>query len=236
MKITLLVCAGLILSSCAFHSGTYSSTPLEQPMYYKDIALGVSSAKRFFGIGGISKDALIYEARQNMQRNRPLEGNEIYNNTSVDIKTTHVGFFNKTKVTVISDVLAPKDSITQESYSQHYLNTTQSITVTEDLNFEDELFTIGDSVIFNLAHSAELIGFDTKGKDKAVLKYYTSSGDVRTKTVKLKRLFTIIPSYKGYSLGDHLTGGKIIAFGRTSALVQDNDGDILHFPYLHSVD
>lgn len=226
MKLLFFVSIAFLISSCAaFHSGELTLSTNHAPVVHKDIAIGVSKATKILGLGGSSKDALVFEARQKMIRNRPLVNAEQFNNVSVDIKNTFYLGVQVTKVTIIADVVEPKDSLSQNSYSELYLK--KSLSQNHNI---DELFSIGDSVLFNRKKSAELISFEGEIDSKARIKYYTKNGDTRTKIIKLNNLYAIIPSYNEYKLGDRLSGGEIIAFGKKGAIVKI-ENDNLFFPY-----
>jgi hypothetical protein len=228
MKTLIILSTLLLFSSCAFHSGSIISTPNSSPVYSKDIAIGVSQTNKFLWMGGVSKDALIFEAKQNMIKNRYLEGAEEYNNISIDIKNSFfLGLVQTTKVTVIADVVAPKDSLTQSNYSELYLSKLTGS------SFNDSLFAVGDSVIYNRENYGEIISFEGKKKDKARIKYTTKRGNQKSKTAKLNGLYCLKAEYNGLSLGDELYKCEIIGFGRDGLIVKSGDEN-LYFPYKQS--
>ncbi|MDG1332235.1 MAG: hypothetical protein P8P74_07885 [Crocinitomicaceae bacterium] len=69
---------------------------------------------------------MISKARKNMILSRPLQGEEQYNNVEVNIKRTYYVFGLKTKVVVNADIIEPKDSSAQASYSEEYLEQIQT--------------------------------------------------------------------------------------------------------------
>jgi hypothetical protein len=219
----------LLLSSCAFHSGSITSTPNSSPVFSKDIAIGVSQTNKFLWMGGVSKDALIFEAKQNMIKNRYLVGTEEYNNISIDIKNSFfLGLVQTTKVTVIADVVAPKDSLTQSNYSELYLSKLTGS------SFNDSLFSVGDSIIFNRKSYGEIIGFEGKKKNKARISYTTKRGSQKSKLFKLDLLYCIKEEYKGLKLGDELYKCEIMGFGRDGVIVKSGDSN-LYFPYSEAI-
>lgn len=213
----------LVISSCAFHTGSLNSSIPPSPVIHKDIAIGVSKTTKFIGLGGLFRDAIIFEARQNMITNRPLVGNESYNNITTDVKNMYFLCIMRTKVTMIADVVAPKDSINQTSYSPIYLQK-----VTKGNERKDSLFHIGDSVFTYHGNSGVIVNFEGAKKQKARLQL-SQSGKIRTRVISLNKLFVIIPTYRGLELGFYSRNGKYIAFGREGALAFDGSSYIIDF-------
>lgn len=213
----------LLLNSCAFHSGSLNSTVPPVPVVHKDLAIGVSKTTKFIGMGGIMRDAIVFEARQNMILNRPLTGNESYNNISTDVKSLYFLCIMRTKVTMIADVVEPKDSINQASYSPIYLQK-----VMKGNEPKDSLFHIGDSVLTYHGEPGVLINFEGAKNQKARVQM-NAAGHVRTRVISLNRLFAVIPKYNGLDLGFHSRSGKYVAFGREGALAFDGTGYIIDF-------
>jgi hypothetical protein len=225
MKLFLLLSVIFFTASCSFHRGSLTVSTCEFAVVHTDIAIGVSSTSKFLGIGGVSMDALIFEARKNMVKNHPLVADEQFNSVSVDIKNTYYLIGQKTKVTVVADVIVPKDSLSQSSYSEFYLKKSF------DTNYNsDDLFSIGDSIVYNHTKSAELIGFTGRENPRAIVKYYSKKGNTRTKRLRLTKIFTVIPGYNGFKLGDRLGEGSIIAFGKEGAIVKLENSNV-YFPY-----
>jgi hypothetical protein len=184
----------LIVSSCAFHSGTITSNTTEEPVVHKDIAVGVSEANVVLGIGGLSKNALISTARKNMILSRPLENDEQYNNIEVNIKRNYYLFGLKTKVVINADVIEPKDSVTQASYSEEYLNQIK----TKDL--EVVMFSVGDSVYINNYNyqSGKILRFiKSDSKSKIELSFIDPKGVAKTKVVNPNKVFIIKDEHMG---------------------------------------
>jgi hypothetical protein len=97
----------LVLTSCAFHYGNTSSNAAltDGDFRIMGIAAGQAATKQVLGIGGLSKDALVLEAKRNMYRNHPLDDGQIYANMAVDYKRTFYLIVVETKVTVSADVV-----------------------------------------------------------------------------------------------------------------------------------
>lgn len=217
----------LILSSCAFHSGTISSNVPNEPMVHKDIAIGVASTNIFLTFGGLSKDALISEARKNMVRSRPLEGTEQYNNVEVNIKNTYYIFGRKTKVTIIADVIAPKDSVNQASYSEIYLKKMAHPVP------KHGLFGIGDSVlVFNKDFErAQIIGFKANDPTRVEVSYTDSNSTLRTTKVSENNVFISLKEHNGITLLKRVENGLIVGFGVYEMLVKTTEGyETINYP------
>ena len=73
------------------------------------VAVGYSKAEYFLGIGGLSKGALVNDARRNLMMNEGLEGKYIANMV-VDFKQTWVWPYKKREVTIIADVVEVEGS------------------------------------------------------------------------------------------------------------------------------
>lgn len=202
------------LGSCAFHRGSLISNPTDIPVVHKDIAIGVAKSHNFIGIGGLSKDALIFEARQNLIKSHLLKNSEQFNNISIDVKTTFFMGLTSTKVTMIADVIEPKKNPEENSYADLYLKKTRF-----GLKYADDLFFVADTVIYKLYKKAEIIGFEGRNYQRVRISYLNKNNKLVTKSKNNKHLYAIVQSYKGLKLGDTLHGGKIKAFGKSGLLI-----------------
>ncbi|MDV7396293.1 DUF6567 family protein, partial [Arthrospira platensis SPKY1] len=90
------------------------SASLDSPNfeYKKKDVTGEAVATYFLGIGGVSKQSLVFEAKQNMLRANPLLKNQALANVSVSYKWT--GFLGFVFVTVKCNVSA--DIVEFESF------------------------------------------------------------------------------------------------------------------------
>ena len=213
----------LILSSCAFHSGTISSNVPNEPMIHKDIAVGYSSTNIVLGFGGLSKDNLISQARKNMVLSRPLVGAEQYNNVEVNIKNTYYLIGRKTKVTINADVIEPKDSLTQATYSETYLNRIKS----NDLDLELAMFSINDSVFIygNNCPSGRITRFlENESSSLVEVSYRNSEGTLVTRNVKPNKLYLVKPEHMGLNILDRYKDGVILGFGNKNILIKSMYG------------
>lgn len=213
------------LGSCAFHRGSLITNHTQTPVVHKDIAIGVSKTYNLWGIGGFSKDALIFEARQNLIKNHPLKNSEQYNNISIDVKTTFISCLMITKVTMIADVIEPKKYPEDNTYSDLYLKKTRF-----GIKYTDDLFSMADTIIYKLYNKAEIIGFEGKNNNRVRFKYINDRNKLLTKAKNKRYVYAILPEYKGLKIGDTLSGGPILAFGKRGAIIRLENKNIF-FPY-----
>jgi hypothetical protein len=109
MKKNLLYSLLLIisLSSCAFHQGVISGSASINSKNFKTIkmATGVATATRILGFGGLSKDALVAQAKKNLLEKYPIKDGQVLANITVDFKYTFILLYNQTKVTMTADII-----------------------------------------------------------------------------------------------------------------------------------
>jgi hypothetical protein len=110
MKKILLLAIVLILSSCAAGlTGSMSdsaSLSSNNFIYAKRNIQGKSQATYVFGFGGMKRDAIVAEARENMLTNTTLKNNQAIANLSVDFKkSTFFGIVNTIKCFVSADIV-----------------------------------------------------------------------------------------------------------------------------------
>jgi hypothetical protein len=110
----LLSVATLLLSSCAAtHSGNIlNSTALSAPnfTYVKRNIHGKSTATYFFGIGGLKRQALVEDAKQDMlftESGSILNENQALANVTINFKNTYIlfGLYVKVTCTIGADVV-----------------------------------------------------------------------------------------------------------------------------------
>jgi len=111
--IAALICS-VSLTSCAGHYGltsnlnNHSTEVVLSKNNYKVLksVTGDASVTYIFGIGGLSKKALIAEARSEMLQDANLEGSaRAIINETVEIKGTSFPFFGKKTVTISAQVI-----------------------------------------------------------------------------------------------------------------------------------
>ena len=225
-KILFLALIASIATSCATHTGMISSSSFNQPVKYIDVAIGTSETVKCFGIGGLSKDAIVLDAKNDMNRNRPLKGNEIYANYTVNIKNSLIFFYSKTKVTVSADVVSNTKDTTNSPYTELYKS---KLVLTK---YTNELFSIGDTIYYNLmAHSGTILSYVSSTKVK--IKCISTNNTFTTKIIHISNIFTKKATYKGIKVGDKYmdvvpnenhTGGIVSAFGTNSIIIKDGAG------------
>ena len=94
-------------TSCAFHSGMMTGNAAITDANFQYIALvkGTATTTHVLGIGGLKKDALMFEAKKDLFSKYPLRRGQALANVTVDIKRTYVFIVMKTKATVTADVV-----------------------------------------------------------------------------------------------------------------------------------
>lgn len=209
-----------LLSSCAFHSGMVSTTPVSEEYIYEDIGFGVCQTSRVFGLGGLSKDAMVLEAKRQLYKNRPLLKNEMYANLTVDFKRTNLLIYNKTVVTVSADIVLKTDSLDFNRFSKNYLNKLEN-------RMDSPLFQIGDTVMDKKQNKGVIIGSEKKDQLRIL---YSSESNYRTKKVASNRVFAVKETYNGLRIGEKVDypskdiSGIVVGFSVKGFLLQDKDG------------
>lgn len=100
----------LLLVSCAasHYGGMANSAALSSAnfSYVKQNIKGESQATYVLGIGGLAKESLINEAKQNMMAQNPLKDNQALANITVSFKgSSYFIFFGTMKCNVSADVV-----------------------------------------------------------------------------------------------------------------------------------
>jgi hypothetical protein len=217
-----------LFMSCASHQGTISSTSIDKNVRYEDIAYGVAQTNKYFGIGGLSQDALVFEAKSMLIKNRPLQSNEEYLNFTVDFKTTYILFYCQTKVTMSADIVRLLNDSTGDPYSENYKNKLFM------KGIQNELFSTGDSIMDYGTRKGTILSITDKGKARML--YKTKNNKIRTKNISVDDIYAINKTFKGYKSGDNYnvkitsasgpeqkTSGKIIALGLHALIILDDE-------------
>lgn len=96
-------------SCVAFHSGTMSSSAsLSSPnfSYIKKEVSGQSKATYIFGFGGIERQTLVNEAKNNMLRENSLNDNQALTNLTVNFKhSNYFGVVQTVQCFVTADIV-----------------------------------------------------------------------------------------------------------------------------------
>ncbi len=110
MKILKYICmalAAIVFGSCAIHVGTINGDASISTNNFKMIGMveGTATTTKIFGLGGLAKDALVYEAKKDLLQNNPLKDGQALANVTLDFKNSFILFVNKQKVTVAADIV-----------------------------------------------------------------------------------------------------------------------------------
>ncbi len=97
----------LLLTSCAVHSGmmTGNANLGDDDFQVLTMGIGTANTTHVLGIGGLDKQALVYEAKKNLYRAYPLAKNQVYANVTVDFKRSYYILIYTTLATVTADVV-----------------------------------------------------------------------------------------------------------------------------------
>ena len=97
----------MLFSSCAVHNGIGMSNASlsENNFTIVKFAKGDVATTKIFGLGGLSKDAMVAEAKQELLANYPLQEGQALANMTVDWKMSFYFFVVVTKCTVTADIV-----------------------------------------------------------------------------------------------------------------------------------
>jgi hypothetical protein len=104
LPMTLLV---LFLSSCAIHTGTFESGIAISNNEFRvaGMAEGHASTFYFLGLGGLSKSALVMEAKRDLYAKYPLAKGMVLSNVTVDFKRSFFFVVYTNQVTITADII-----------------------------------------------------------------------------------------------------------------------------------
>jgi hypothetical protein len=156
-----------LLTSCAIHTGNISTGPvIDCP--YRHTVTGTARVIQPLGLGGVDRDALIKEAKQDLYSKHPYNKDIKLSNFAADYKYSNFLLISATKVTVSADLFDC------------------SPTATSGLNVEN---IEGPSTIGGLTKGDSII-YDEKGYHKGVFSNYLNSGNYEiqyiTKSKKMR--------------------------------------------------
>jgi hypothetical protein len=191
-QILVILSAVALMSSCVVHTGTISTTSFEKPHKITDVAVGSVTIIKPLYLGGLSKDALIYEAKHMLQQYRPLSSNERYANTTLDLKKSYWLFGTSLKVTMISDVVRFDDV------------TTSPIQINEPR--VDSILYLSDSVMLSNYQIARIINIGVASKRLTVFYLDKNSYSFSIKSVSPKKVYLCSSNkkIKTYMVGDRI--------------------------------
>lgn len=97
----------IISSSCAVHTGMGMSNASLSQNNFKMVryAKGDVATTKILGLGGLSKNAMVAEAKEELLANYPLKEGQALANMTVDFKTSVYIIVVVTKVTVTADIV-----------------------------------------------------------------------------------------------------------------------------------
>ncbi|HOX81956.1 MAG TPA: hypothetical protein PLJ60_06165 [Chryseolinea sp.] len=110
-KITASAFIVLLLSGCALHFGALQSSVALNQANFKVVktASGSAQTKVVFGIGGLKQEALVAEARKDLNTKANLTEGQVLANLTMDYKTTfyppYIPVVLIQKVTITADVI-----------------------------------------------------------------------------------------------------------------------------------
>lgn len=104
---TVFAIVAMLFSSCAVHTGIGMSNASLSQNNFKMVKYATGDVKttKIFGLGGLSKTAMVAEAKQELLANYPLQDGQALANMTVDWKTSFYFFVLVTKCTVTADVV-----------------------------------------------------------------------------------------------------------------------------------
>ncbi len=107
-RLLIIVIGVFLFSSCTFHNGYMNnSASLSQAnfSYVNTNISGTASTLKLLGIGGLNRQAIVSEAKENMLRKNPLKSNQTLANITVNWKTGFYLIVITNTCTVTADVV-----------------------------------------------------------------------------------------------------------------------------------
>ncbi len=238
-KIGLVVGVVFLTSSCAVHSGMITSSQLGNTKInyrYEDVAVGYAKAKYFLGIGGLKKDALLSDAKRNLYLSYPLKPNQVFQNITLDRKTTYLFPFSKVELILVADVIE-LESGHEMSMGDDYLN----ILATSAVKSKDDLSNYEPVLLLEKgkAYAGRVVSINRRN---ATIFYVNADGLIRVGNKDYGGIYKVsIPDswqdYTGYTIGDtrnfslkrasestYVISGKIIGLNSMNILLETNSG------------
>lgn len=114
LRTSFIVCITVLFTSCAAGLTGYmnNSAALSSDnfSYVKQDLQGMSQATYILGIGGMNREAIVDEAKQNMLENYQLKDGQTLANTTVNFKFSNfLGIVATTKCYVTADIVEFED-------------------------------------------------------------------------------------------------------------------------------
>ncbi|TAE86011.1 MAG: hypothetical protein EAY81_06070 [Bacteroidetes bacterium] len=138
------------------------------------MAKGTAETSYIIGLGGLSKEALVYEAKKNLYSRYPLTKGMALGNVTVDFKTTWLLFVLKRKVHISADIIDFNPETLNVSYQGFYTEdstyfparTPSSNHNAYAMNLDNNKIKLADQVTFKLngiTYAGKVIAVDTYG-------------------------------------------------------------------------
>ena len=229
----------VLFSACAsLHTGAISSGPLLSANdRYVDAASGYASATYFLGIGGLSKNHLVYDAKKDMMNNRPLKKGEYYANFTVDFDKT-ISFISwvTNEVFVHADVLSTNIDTALSTNNVKQLNVVENKPILY-VKVGQDTFYVGEKIFYRYHDDYRTYDFQSYiitsfiSQEKASLRTLDKEKSITANTSefmysmdKIKNGFacgdSVIYDTRSY-LSDKKVIGKIIGISIKNALVME---------------
>jgi len=164
-----------------------------------EFAHGTSTTTHILGIGGLSSDALVLEAKRNLLRSSPLRKGQALANITVDFKRAYYFLVNKTTVTVTADIVDFNNDPDLDNEIEEFNNQLQK-DVYKSFDIGEDVFT----VVLDISTRAKLLAV---GKFRCTLMYDDINGGSSTEKVMNYLVFKSNPDVRnkthfGYDIGD----------------------------------
>jgi hypothetical protein len=197
-------------SSCAFHSGVFLSSASITNGNFQVVKTvqGTAKTTHVLGIGGLKKDAIVFEAKKDLLRKYPLEKGQVLANVSVDFKRTYVFIVATTRATLTADVVEFVFPDPDKKFDEiHYQNLFEANEELANFHVTDSVFVFAHpkDVKYNgKPKRARILGFN-KDKVRVIYReYVTKDGQQKLEDfiveTELKFVFSFKKSPENFEL------------------------------------
>lgn len=164
MKVLLILSMSFLLVSCGFHQGTMVSNASlgDNDFEIIDMVTAQNYTKKYFGLGGLDKKALVLETKQNLYNKYPLKKNQVFANISVDFHNSTIFFVNKVTCTISADLVQFGPTKSDSLHKVFHLMQIRKAQKSQVLGENELPYYIGQSVYFKSGKTID------KGKIKAI--------------------------------------------------------------------
>ncbi len=142
-------------TSCAFHSGsmTGNASFADNNFTIEKTAVGKATSLKVLGIGGFGSDALVLEAKRDLEQNFLLQKGQALANVTVNFKYGFYFLFDKTTAVVSADIVSFGNSTQSPEKREAFFQKGDEVFVRLDGRFEnawilDKNFTGGYDLFF----------------------------------------------------------------------------------------